>query len=579
MPGFFITNQPYHSVALHNYCKAGCVENCIRFKEYTVMRNTLDKFMNDKLFFDTDEYIVVIEGVILNSRNLIRQTGSADFRCAVLRLIDDDPKTFFKAFRGSFSGAMLNKATDEWIAYTNQTGEKQVFYYCENGKLIIASQVNYILDMVREKRQGLSLDKQAVYSTFAYMFVYGEHTFANEIKRLTAGQYLVFGKNNEIQLYSYHIFSKNKYNLEEKSLDEIADELNALMIEAVKLEFDKDLEYGYKHIADMSGGFDCRMTTWIAHEYGYKDILNIHYSQNGCSDQIVSQKIALALKNKIIIMSLSDISFIFDVQKNTKMLYGLSMYCSSTGANNILGSLDMTQYGLEHTGMLGDIIIGTCLDGIANPDETKPRKVISSKLIDKLDTLHCTSFSDTELQILYTRGMNGALNSSAIRQNYTEIAAPFIDIDVFEYCMSVPLRYRSNRILYNRWVNKYYPVSALIENAASGRKINDSAANVFLNRLKKVPRRLAQKLSLKNSAQNEGMNPFIYWWNDDERFRAFIQEFYSEHIQHDFIPVDIREDIQYVFGDGNAKTTVEVYEKLMVISVLAAIELYFGDMN
>ncbi len=575
MPGFFITNQPCHITALHNYCKAACVQSCIRFKEYTVMRNTLDKFTDDKLFLDTDDYIVIIEGVILNSRDLIRDTGSADFRQAVLRLIKDDLKTFYKAFKGSFSGALLNKMDDEWIVYTNQTGEKQVFYYCKNGKLIIASQVNYILDMLREKRQRLSLDKQAVYSMFTYMFVYGEHTFANEIKRLTAGQYLVFGKSNEIKVYSYHIFTKNKYNLEKKTLDEIADELNTLMIKAIRLEFDKDLEYGYKHIADLSGGFDCRMTSWIARECGYKDILNIHYSQNGCSDQIVSQKIALALTNKLIIMSLSDISFIFDVLRNTQMLYGLSLYCSSTGANNILGSLDMTQYGLEHTGMLGDVIIGTCLDGITKPDETKPRKVISDKLIDKLDTSHYASFSDTEIQILYIRGMNGALNSSAIRQNYTEIAAPFIDIDVFEYCMSIPLRYRSNRILYDRWVNKYYPDAALIENAASGRKINDSSANILANRLKKVPRRLAQRYSMNNSVNNEGMNPYIYWWNDDERFRAFVRDFYSEHIMCDCIPVDIRKDIQYVFGDGNAKTTVEVYEKLMVISVLAALKLYF----
>lgn len=577
MPGFLITNILNQDIELKNYSKRDCPEETIVNSEYLIKRKTLNKFLNDKLFLENEKFIVIIEGVVLNSQELIRDTNSLDFEAAIISMLENGNTLFFSKLKGSFSGAVFLKSKKEWLVYTNQTGEKQVFYYYEDGDLIIASQVNYILDILRAQGKAVSLDRQAVYSMITYMFVEGEHTYAKEIHRLTAGEYIRFSADTGVEVNKYYLLDRKKYDLSNISLEEIMQELERRMVNAVKKEFEKDDEYGYEHLADISGGFDCRMTTWIAHELGYKDVLNIHYSQNHCSDEVVVKKIGVELKNKLLTMSLSDISFVFDIERNTRMLYGLSMYCSSTGANNILDAIDMEQYGIEHTGMLGDAVIGTCLDGASKPEERTFRKVISNKVLNRLDKSHINKYEDTEFQILYSRGMNGALNSSAIRQNYTEIASPYLDVDVMEYCMCIPIKYRENRKLYNQWVINHHPRAAEIENAASGRKINEGRLSVLINKAKKVPRRLAQWLNLSISAQNEGMNPYLYWWNADFRFRKFIREYYEEKISSAFIPEEVRRDLKAVYGGDNVTTITEIYEKLSVVSVLAAIEYYFGE--
>ena len=382
MPGFFITNSNKPIDALENHTSQMCTAEEINFNGFKILRNTLSKFLDDKAFFETDNYIIITEGVLLNKQELKNKYGAFSTKELLCKLIAQYGETFFSVFKGSFSGAAYFKQENKWVVFTNQTGEKQVFYYAEDGVFIAASQVDYVLSQLRKDSRPITLDAQAVYSMYAYMYVYGEHTYANEIHRILPGHYIVIDKSGRIKKNQYHCFDRNKYDTGKLSDDEIIKELNTRLENAVRLEFDKDIEYGYKHLADMSGGFDCRMTSWIARELGYNNILNIHYSQNGSADELVSKKICYALKNQLMTMSLSDIAFVFDADINTEMLYGLSMYCSSTGANRMLKNIRFEDYGLEHTGMLGDVILGTFLDGVHDVKEIKPRKVISGKLID-----------------------------------------------------------------------------------------------------------------------------------------------------------------------------------------------------
>jgi len=53
----------------------------------------------------------------------------------------------------------------------------------------------------------------------------------------------------------------------------IIDELDNLFVEAVKAEYDKDIEYGFKHVSTLSGGLDSRTNLLTAHRLGYKDVL------------------------------------------------------------------------------------------------------------------------------------------------------------------------------------------------------------------------------------------------------------------------------------------------------------------
>ncbi len=59
------------------------------------------------------------------------------------------------------------------------------------------------------------------------------------------------------------------------------------------MEFDKDIEYGYKHLVSLSGGLDSRMTTYVANDLGYGDsIVNLTFSKTNYVDEQTAKDIA-----------------------------------------------------------------------------------------------------------------------------------------------------------------------------------------------------------------------------------------------------------------------------------------------
>ncbi|PEN17505.1 asparagine synthase, partial [Bacillus wiedmannii] len=93
-----------------------------------------------------------------------------------------------------------------------------------------------------------------------------------------------------VEVHRY--FNLNNTPREDKSEEAIIEEMDSLFREAIRLQFEKDREYGYKHIASLSGGLDSRMVNFVAHDLGYKDILNYTFSQSNYLDEKIAKDIA-----------------------------------------------------------------------------------------------------------------------------------------------------------------------------------------------------------------------------------------------------------------------------------------------
>jgi HAD superfamily phosphatase (TIGR01668 family) len=81
------------------------------------------------------------------------------------------------------------------------------------------------------------------------------------------------------------------YDLSDFKENELIDMLDNRFRKAIQLEYNKDLEYGYKHICELSGGLDSRMSLWIATELGFSDITAITYCKSGYLDQQIAEQI------------------------------------------------------------------------------------------------------------------------------------------------------------------------------------------------------------------------------------------------------------------------------------------------
>lgn len=533
-----------------------------------VSRCTLNKFMDDKVFFQDEEGAYITEGVILNTSELKREGET--FSATVKRLWKEDSDGFFGQFRGSFSGAVFDCKAQEWIVYTNQIGDKPIFYFVKDGQWIIASRILDILDAMRELNIGRTANEQAFYNILTYGFMPDEQTYACEIKRLCAGQRLRIDALGNIAVERYHRFRRDELNLTDKTEKEIIDEMNKLFQRAVSMEYDKDKEYGLRHLTDLSGGLDSRMNVWVAHELGYGRCVNVTYCQSNYLDEIIAKQIAASLGNECIVRTLDDAAFLYDIDSIVRMNGGLALFSGITGGKRLLDTLDMRQFGVEHTGQIGDSIVGTHLQSGAELKDMEPDGLYSKRFVSHIDENIVRQFENKEEYLTYTRYFMGALSTHMIRQHYTEVATPFLDVDFVNYCYSIPIEMRIGHKLYKKWIMDKYPEAAEFK----WEKIQDYITTPYwLCRVKQIcrhaPGKVMRILKRGSGGITGGMNPMDLWLKKDKELQKYWNEYYTGHIGNRMLSDTLREDIKSMWASGNA------LEKTQVLTALAACDLYF----
>ncbi len=573
MPGFFVSNTSVQ-IDLKNLYPAWCVKEDLSVPGMTVKRHTLNKFMQDKPFEDTENGIFILDGFLLNKVELFAQYAAATVSELMWKMYQAEGETFVNAFRGSFSGALYDRAKDLWLIFTNHVGDKTIFYAATEKGLLAGSQANYLIDACKELGVTLTLDESAAYQLLSYSFIADQATLAQQIKRLRAGTYIRVEKG-QVEVKAYHTFVKDPSLFDGKSEEEIIEGLDAAFRHAVELEYRKDEEYGLRYLSDMSGGLDSRMTMWIAHEMKPRHMQLITYCRANHDDEVIAKQIAAYWKDEHLIKPLDDISYIYDLDELVFMNSGLSMYSAISGGKRLLESMNMPLFGLEHTGQLGDPIIGSYCRNMKDFANHIPTGRFSETLVPRLTIDYegmCRDYGNHELYLMYTRGFQGINNTHAIRQNYTEVTAPFLDVELLQYCMNIPIEKRLQHAIYKKWVIAKYPNAAKFRWEKTGAKITEGKLMGKLRRiLVKGPRKLLRITGRAKYIQ-AGMNPAEYWLSKNKKARDFMDQYEATGYEH--LPVEasaqLVEDMKTLYRTGT------YWEKSMVLTVLAAAKLYFG---
>ena len=571
MPGFIISNYE-HNEKLIKCNTTNIVVGEFFLDSFFVKRATLNKFFDDKAFFQDDFYCIVVEGVLLNKTQLYNKYDVDSVHNLVIKMYQSEGEVFFRNFRGSFSGALYIKAEGKWIIYTNHYGDNTVYYSINDGKIVIGSQIRYILNVLKGNNCRISLNENAVYSMLTYGYMHDDNTYANEIKRLPPGHYVVY-KGENLKVNKYFDIKPGKYNLSNKSEDEIIDKLDCLFRDAVKLEYEKDNEYGYKHIAQLSGGLDSRMCLWVANELGYKSITCMTFAQSNSLDDTIAREIAKDLSIQILVWPMDSAEHLVHIDEYISMNYGTALYGGIGAEKEILSALDMSQYGLVHTGQIGDVVDGCFLKNKKELDDFSNGGAYSN--IMPPQPIDHSQFYDREDYLMYVRGFLGCLSSHIYTRNYTEVASPFLNVDLFEYCLSIPVEMRTNHELYKKWILKKHPQAAEYIWEQLGYRINDRMINIIFRKIKNMiadPYILLRKLGINSCKTRKnivGMNPYDLWWENNKRFREVYNAYYADNINNKIISDDLKSKIQLLYNSGNTN------EKMMAITALGAINYYF----
>lgn len=538
----------------------------LHIKKNVLLIDTSNHSTNNEFDFihiSNSEYELFIDGIVLNDKELLIEYNYKNLNELIYDKFISDI-TFLNKLRGSFLGYLYNKKDKKINVFSDHLSSKNIYYLKKNDEIFISTQFQ---DFFKQK---LKIDQRSAINLLSYGYMLDDLTILENVKKINPGTILSINlKDINPNFINYFKFKSHKINI---SLDEAIDKLDILFRQAVKRQFDKDLQYNKKHFVALSGGLDSRMTSWVAHHMGYKKQINFTFSQSNYLDETIAKTIAADLKHDWIFKFLDNGNFLFDLDEITTISGGNVLYYGLAHGNSFLKLLNFNELGILHSGQLGDVIIGSFIKNL----ETKSLNEVSG-LYSKLGadlagiTKAYTSFEEKEIDLIYQRGINGANSGLMLINHYTETYSPFYDIDFMEFCLSIPIDRRINHKLYKAWILKKYPRAADYIWESTKKKINTKEPQINILGKKiyitEIGNALLRKLKLKKvpiSTKNN-MNPLQYWYDTNLDLKKFIDQYYASNISRlDDVP-NLKELVTKLFNNG---TAVEKNQVLSLLSLL-----------
>lgn len=527
------------------------------------------RFVNDQLFAADSRGMALCDGVILNLAELKEAYGVDDLKGVLRQSWEKTGCAFFKKLAGPFCGAVYDRERDTLTAYANQTGDSFVFYYDSGSRRMVSNDLNMIEAVMRENGLPRSLDETAARYLLSFAYMVDERTLFQEIKRILPGEMVRFSPEKGCERSYYHRFDFTPRSI---SFEEAVELVDQGFRRAVRRCFEKDREYGVtEHLADLSGGLDSRMTAWVAHDMGYGPFVFLNYCQSASKELTCASGAAAVLGGQFLHKQLDDASFLYEADRLVDMNYGLSLFCGITGGEQLLRSLNFQRFGLEHTGQIGDAVIGSlCKNSAVLPDgqhQLKYSRLISSEAPAEILSEH----SSFEEFALYTRAFLGALSSHLIRRTYSYSVSPFIDPDFFALCMSIPLEYRQGHKLYWAWLDAKYPGAISLPTTRS-RAGQGEWTKAQIQNAKRQGAMVLWRLGLRKQRPKPdpgSMNPIDDWYQTKPDLRAFISNYEQENIPLLDCCLETQTNVRLMSASGAAM------DKLMALTLLAAVKRYF----
>lgn len=536
-------------------------------QRYCLFRHLLNKFPDDIVDVQRNDFDCFFDGYIFDKVEMCKKYGEVSWentfqKNCVNNIIEDD-------YRGGFCGFVVYHDKDEIVCFVDQLGNRALYYYYVDNKLIVSSRIDYILDVLNSEKIEYELDSNAVKYMLTFGAMIDDTTFIKNIKRVLPG-YKVSFKDGKVKKTAYYKMD-NRNTCGDITENEAVDLIDQAFRTAVRREFEKDKEYGYKHLVNLSGGLDSRMVCWVAHSMGYTDQLNTTYCRKGYLDYKIAEQIAMDLKHQYLFMPLDDCKWVYDIDEIIHKNNGAALYTGIGGGNRMLSVIDTSRFGIEHTGMVGDVIPSS----FYKEEETamaKPRfdlHMYSNKIHYDYNAEILDQYPDQEIFALYTRGLLCAASSYMIRQSYLETASPFLDVDFLNVCLTLPFKYRKQHHIYLKWIEQKYPEAANYGWEKWG-GVKPKESHIKYRRIVTAKRLLQRKIDAVLGRHNQdNMNPLDYWYSKNEQIRTFYQDYYQQFIELISVPEEIKDDMKELFLKGNAS------EKSMVLTVLAIYKNYF----
>jgi asparagine synthase (glutamine-hydrolysing) len=232
-------------------------QNFIKYQDFTIGQNLLsirgdiENSLQPRVT-KSKRYIFAFNGQIYNTKEIctsynIDEQNNLD--TAILAdLIDIKGKDFISYIDGMFAIILIDTKTNKVFCYRDNSGQKPIYYYFNNKKIFICSEINPIAFFLK-KELLLSTDDHGIIEGLTYGYNTGSNTIFKNVKKILPGEVLSFNNSYE---------KEHKNFIPNLSLKELT------IPETIELTVKKHLQTKQKIAINLSGGIDSNIILYEA---------------------------------------------------------------------------------------------------------------------------------------------------------------------------------------------------------------------------------------------------------------------------------------------------------------------------
>jgi asparagine synthase (glutamine-hydrolysing) len=172
----------------------------------------------------------------------------------ILRLYQLHGKSVLRRLRGMFAFAIWNENNRSLFAARDHLGQKPFYYHSDANRFAFSSEIKGLLALDSSLRE---LDHRALDQYFSLRIIASPFSMFRRIRKLPPGHCLTFSEERGLSVERYWTLEFEPKDARPE--DEILDELEERLIEAIRLHVVSDVPVG----AFMSGGLDSTLVTAI----------------------------------------------------------------------------------------------------------------------------------------------------------------------------------------------------------------------------------------------------------------------------------------------------------------------------
>ncbi len=521
------------------------------------------KFKRDKGLVQNKSIVFGFDGINLtkdtSKENWINQDNLQAIEMAAAT---NSLATYFRPLKGTFQAFYYNEARQSLTLVTDHTGSKPFFYFEDETVFIFSSSLFFVKEMLVYLGIKTSLNTIAAYEFVTFGYLLANHTLVQEIKKLEPAQLLNASIAAQSTIQTYYKFN-NQVQINQVNAA-VFEQLDDLFVRSIKLEYNKDLQYGFSHFGHISGGLDSRLNVMLANELGYTNQTNITFGQDQSSDEQIAREITNDLGHLHLIVKLGDGNYL---QQPTLplILNNCSVYYFGA-AQTLLANqqLNFDVFGLTHNGILAESSKGGYLKNAYHEPAHANRWGVSTTLLSRIqsEVEAIAQQTNDELFALYNRGFNAIHNGTWMTEPFTSSVYTYMEPDFADFAFSIDPQYRVNGNLTIDWMNFKHP------------KVNQYRwkydALPTSNKHRLLAARIQNRLKIIFGKKDAVAIPVQKWFESNPSLTALL---YKQYQLNAIENKQLAADLKLLSEQGST------FEKLLVFNFFCAFKLLFPEIH